>query len=162
PRLSVIVRSRLDVESVATMIRDAVRAEDPGQPVTDVQTLTALARQSTAYRRFGSGILTMAGLIAGLLAAFGILAVVLYHVPARRRQRRPDACRPARGVDSGLVRGTGRSDDCAARGLIAQISFSRRRPGRNGDDAICPSNSRPHRPGMGVLQSGQVPAAVTR
>ena len=35
-------------------------------------------------------------------------------------------------------------------------------PGRNGDEATCPSKRRPHRPGMAVPQSGHVPSEAIR
>ena len=87
-------------------------------------------------------------------------------VPAGERPRRTSKVTIAKVIE-GAQPGTKRSRWPWTRCSPASRSFSkrirsRRPPGRNGVDVICPSKAAPHRPGIDVPQSGHAPSGVIR
>jgi predicted permease len=85
PGMLFMVRATGDPNPLINPVREAVRAEDPDQPVGTVVTLEERLRVETAYPRFST---TLFGIFAGvalLLSVCGLYSVVSYAV-ARRTQ----------------------------------------------------------------------------
>jgi ABC-type antimicrobial peptide transport system permease subunit len=84
--MSVIVRGRNDVASLAASIRNAIWSVDREQPIVRVATMNALVNRSIADRRFALILFEAFGLAALLLAATGIYGVLSGGVTERVRE----------------------------------------------------------------------------
>ena len=84
--MTLVVRGRGDVTTVAQTIRTAVHEIDPGLPIYNLQTLQTIVDQSTAQTRLDTLLLAVFGISALLLAALGIYGVVSYSVTQRRQE----------------------------------------------------------------------------
>ncbi len=99
---TLMVRSTADSETLASLIRDAIWAFDPGLPVEEIVPLRQRVEASMAGQRFLSVLLgTFAG-IALLLATGGIYATMLQTVGQRRQEM---GIRMALGAKGGQVVG---------------------------------------------------------
>ena len=127
PYLMVLVRTRLDLEALAVDVRRAVAAIDPTVPVTRIDAVPELVRQTFAAERFRAVLIAMFASIAGLLATIGIYGVTARAVA---RQRREISIRVALGsplwrVSSLLVGRTGIAVALGvAIGLVAAATVS--------------------------------------
>jgi len=86
PGMSVVVRTPLDPQRLASTIRSAVRELDKDLPVSDVETLAATLEHSTSARRFSTLLLGLFALLALVMASVGIYGVVSYSVTRRSHE----------------------------------------------------------------------------
>ena len=85
-QLHVLLRTEQDPNAIIAAVRDRVRALDPSLPLFDVTTLETVVATSVGRERFLLILLTIAAVIALLLASIGILGVVLYSTTRRVRE----------------------------------------------------------------------------
>jgi len=80
PRMSLVVRTRVDPLTVAETIRAEVRRLDPEQPVFRVQTMQQVVSASLSDSRFNGILFSLFGGLALLLAMLGVYGVMAYNV----------------------------------------------------------------------------------
>ena len=84
--ISFVVRSDMELDAAATLIRSQLRQVDANTPVVELQPVSALVEQSVAEPRFRTFLLSSFALTSVCLAAVGIFGVLSYLVSERTRE----------------------------------------------------------------------------
>lgn len=100
-QLFVLVRSTRDTAATVSLVREAVRALDPEQPMYLVRTLEDALAESSFQQRIAAMLLAIFAGVAMTLAAIGIFGVMSYSVAARTQEI---GVRLAIGAEASAVR----------------------------------------------------------
>jgi putative ABC transport system permease protein len=86
PFLALLTWSDGDAAAAAPLVRDAIRAADPAQPISTLRPFDDIFATALAPRRFNTWLVALFGLTAMVLAAIGAYGVMAAAVAARTRE----------------------------------------------------------------------------
>ncbi|HLY19198.1 MAG TPA: ABC transporter permease [Bryobacteraceae bacterium] len=128
PFSSFIMRTPGDPARLAAAMRDAVRAVDATQPVSQIRLLSDMVSSSLAARRFVVTVLGVFAAIALLMAVIGLYGVISYAVTQRMQEmgvRMALGARPGEILRLVLGQGMRLASAGAAVGLVVSLIASR-------------------------------------
>lgn len=83
---SVVVRTAMEPEQMANVLRATVRSIDPQLPLAQVQSMERAVSNSEAPRRFNTVVISAFAMAAALLAALGMYSVVAFSAALRAQE----------------------------------------------------------------------------
>ncbi len=83
---SVVVRTAMEPEQMANVLRATVRSIDPQLPLAQVQSLERALYNSEAPRRFNTVVISAFAMAAALLAALGMYSVIAFSAALRAQE----------------------------------------------------------------------------
>lgn len=86
PFLAFVTATAGDAAALAPLVREAVRAADPAQPVSSLRTFDSIFAPALSARRFNTRLVALFGATAMVLAAIGAYGVMSGAVAARTRE----------------------------------------------------------------------------
>jgi putative ABC transport system permease protein len=86
PIMNIVVHTRYTPATFTSPIKKAIKAFLPERPVSEVETMESIVRNSTGSRRLPMLLLSAFSIVALLLAAVGIAGVVSYSVTQRSQE----------------------------------------------------------------------------
>lgn len=84
--MNLAIRTDLPVASVAASLRREVSAIDPGEPLPEMTTMSAMLATATARRRLTTGLFSGFSALALALCLLGIYGLVAHSISLRRRE----------------------------------------------------------------------------
>src|SRR5437867_7088324 len=81
--LNLLVRTRIDPQSLTAALRDVVRTADPDQPVSNIMTMNTILNIVLVTERFGAVLMGTLALSGLMLASLGLYGVMAYSVSRR-------------------------------------------------------------------------------
>ncbi len=80
------IRTASDPAGLASVVREAVHAIDPDQPITDIQTLTQVRSEWLAPARLIATLIALFAALAFAITALGIAGIVAFAVSERQQE----------------------------------------------------------------------------
>ena len=128
PAMTVVVRTPLDVASIAPGMREALRQLDPALPAPSIHEIRASRANAAAGTRFNLSLIGAFALIALVLAVTGVYAMLAFTVLERRREmavRLALGASPTRIASLVLRTGLGLALAGVAAGTVAALAATR-------------------------------------
>lgn len=83
---SVVVRTAMEPEQMANVLRATVRSIDPQLPLAQVQSMERAVSNSEAPRRFNTVVISAFAIVAALLAVLGMYSVIAFSAALRAQE----------------------------------------------------------------------------
>jgi cell division protein FtsX len=83
---SVVIRTAMEPEQMANIVRATVRSIDPQLPLDQVQSMERAVSNSEAPRRFNTVVISAFAMVAALLAALGMYSVIAFSAALRAQE----------------------------------------------------------------------------
>lgn len=115
-----VVRTAGIPTSLISALRQVIRSVDSTQPISNVQTLTDVVEQQTAFRRVQLAVLGAFGAVALLLAAVGIYGLLAFAVASRSQEIGVRIALGARRIDI-FTMTIGEAAKLSARGILVGV-----------------------------------------